>query len=313
MQVVLQTASSGTRIQRIQLRADQVAQFGCSDWADFSFRDDAMADIHFEVRCEPDGCVLRNLSPEGETLVNGRSVDTVEIHKGDEIKAGNTTFVVDIEGEAVRSAEQQENGGPVPPSKSSGAPDQLAGAAVSLATVCVFLDLSPEVQELANRAESSDELIASLADQEQFLDALRLRAYLLPKRQAVWWGCVCVRDELGPELDAGQIAALDAAGAWVRDPDEPNRRAAEAKADAVRFQGPGGMLALSAFWSEGSIAAPNVPSVAADERLTCQGVAAALITAAYHEDATKANDRLNVFLKKGKQVSDGEISLPDEA
>ena len=47
-------------------------------------------------------------------------------------------------------------------------------------------------------------------------------AYLLPRREAVWWGCQCVRAISGNKADD----ALLAAEAWVRDPDETTRRAA---------------------------------------------------------------------------------------
>ena len=47
-------------------------------------------------------------------------------------------------------------------------------------------------------------------------------AYLLPRREAVWWGCQCVRAISGDKSDD----ALLAAEAGSRDPDETTRRAA---------------------------------------------------------------------------------------
>ena len=66
------------------------------------------------------------------------------------------------------------------------------------------------------------------------------------------------------------------------------------------------MLALSAFWSDGSIAPPEAPHVPADDRLVCQGVTAALITAAYLGDPGLAEDRLRAFLNRGKLVAEGK-------
>lgn len=46
-------------------------------------------------------------------------------------------------------------------------------------------------------------------------------AYLLPRREAVWWGCQCVRAISGNKTDD----ALLSAEAWVREPEETTRRA----------------------------------------------------------------------------------------
>jgi hypothetical protein len=179
-----------------------------------------------------------------------------------------------------------------------------------LAATCAYLELPAEVQELAKKTLSGDKVIADLVEEKQHLDALRLRAYLLPKRESVWWGCLCVRDELNGPLAPKQVAALDAAIAWVSDPCDESRREAERQANATGCDGPGGLLALSAFWTEGSIAPDDAPPVPADDRLTSRGVAAALITAAYHGDATLADQRLASFFEKGQEVADGKIPFP---
>ena len=109
-----------------------------------------------------------------------------------------------------------------------------------------------------------------------------------------------------------QTAAVDAAADWVQDPSESRRRAAEAKAAEAKYSGPGATLALSAFWSDGSLAPEGSPEVEADERLTSQGVTAALVAAAYVGDPTTAPDRFKAFLERGQEVADGKISLPSE-
>jgi hypothetical protein len=164
---------------------------------------------------------------------------------------------------------------------------------------------------MAAKAATSDELIEKLARQEKFQDALRLRAHLLTKRQAVWWACLCVRDELDESLPAPQMSPLRAAAEWVGQPDEEHRRAAEKEAAAVKFSGIGATIALSAFWSEGSISPQGNPEVPADERLSSQGVAAALVTAAYHGDPTKATERFHAFLTKGQDIAQEKVPLPE--
>src|ERR1700691_3061201 len=53
--------------------------------------------------------------------------------------------------------------------------------------------------------------------------ALAFLAHLLPRREAVWWGCQCIAAVAG---EAAKDEAWQLAVRWVRDPAEPARRAA---------------------------------------------------------------------------------------
>jgi hypothetical protein len=69
------------------------------------------------------------------------------------------------------------------------------------------------------------DFIESLVASGTYRDAVSCCAYLLPRREAVWWACQCVR-AAGAALIPNEKAALAAAEAWVRDPQEHLRRAA---------------------------------------------------------------------------------------
>ncbi len=311
MLVVLQATSNGARTRRIQLRANQVAKVGRSEWADFSFSEDAsMSDVQFEIRSTEGACTVRSLSGESPTYVNGQQIQSATVHDGDQIMAGQTKFLVHIEGErpppspAATPATAEPTAAPSPIS--------IRPAELSLVAMCAYLEFADDVAAPAAAAASPDEFIDHLAQDGQFMDALRLRAYLLTKPEAVWWGCLCVREELREPLPEPQIAAVKAAATWAIKPNEEHRRAAEQRAATAKYSGIGATLALSAFWSDGSIAPESNPEVLPDERLTSQGVAAALISAAYHGDATKATDRIHAFLAKGKEIADGDVRLPEE-
>ena len=105
-------------------------------------------------------------------------------------------------------------------------------------------------------------------------DALKLLARLLPKRYAVAWACQCARDlPLAMEDKAG--AAL--AEQWVREPDEPHRRAAFEFANAGGYRSIGAWLAAAAGWSGGSLApATQETPVPPAEHLTACAVVAAI-------------------------------------
>ncbi len=106
-------------------------------------------------------------------------------------------------------------------------------------------------------------------------DAVTYAAHLLPRREAVWWGCQCVRALGGGKGDA----ALAAAEAWVRDPDEEPRRAALAIGEAGDKRSPSQWLALAAGQSGGNIAAEGAPPWPAAPHMTAVGVKCAVILA----------------------------------
>ncbi|MEX0970436.1 MAG: hypothetical protein WD046_08350 [Paracoccaceae bacterium] len=76
-------------------------------------------------------------------------------------------------------------------------------------------------------------LIKELVAQNLLLDALKVLALALPGREAVWWGCLAVRD-LMPE--GKKTPHLQAAEAWVFKP-----TLAEKKKLRPLFEDPGGM------------------------------------------------------------------------
>jgi len=104
-------------------------------------------------------------------------------------------------------------------------------------------------------------------------DALSFCAYVLPRREAVWWACQCVRT-LVPEPGPDGETALRAAEAWVREPDEPRRRTALAIGTKANPRAAQSWVALAAAWSAQvsrwqeawAAVAPEGVSVSRDER-----------------------------------------------
>ncbi|WP_424683016.1 DUF6931 family protein [Frateuria sp. YIM B11624] len=116
--------------------------------------------------------------------------------------------------------------------------------------------------------------VQALLAEGETQDALKLLARLLPKRYAVAWACQCARDmPLALEDKAG--AAL--AEQWVREPEEPQRRAAFEFANAGGYRTIGTWLAAAAGWSGGSLApASQETPVPPAEHLTACAVVAAI-------------------------------------
>ena len=141
--------------------------------------------------------------------------------------------------------------------------------------------------------------VPALAD-----DAIRFLAVALPKREAVWWGVLCVKEALPTPVDVDARAIACAEG-WAKEPSEGHRRSAETAANAAGYGTAAGSLAAAVFWSGGSIAPANLPPVAPREELTGVAVAGAVLLASAGArdgpEAAKAR-----FVALGAEVAAGK-------
>jgi hypothetical protein len=177
--------------------------------------------------------------------------------------------------------------------------------ATSAAEVCKQFPLGDEAQKLPREDLAPGQFLDALIAEELWLDALRFLAHALPRREAVWWACACVRSVAGANLPAPGAAALQAAQKWVADPSEENRRAAQAAAAAAGLGTPAGCAAIAAFWSGGSLGPANVPAVPPADNLTGQGVAGAVLLAAVQTEPQKAAEKHRQFVQLGLEVATG--------
>lgn len=176
--------------------------------------------------------------------------------------------------------------------------------------------LAADVARPLTLSEPATKLLAPDMKPRQFFDALaaapaladdaiRFLAAALPKREAVWWGVLCVKDAIPkPPPEAGK--AIAAAESWVKDQSEANRRAAEAAAELAGYGTPAGCLAAAAFWSGGSLAPPHLAAVPPKDELTGTAVAGALLLASIASPAGPAAAKAK-FLALGADVTSGKL------
>ena len=109
-------------------------------------------------------------------------------------------------------------------------------------------------------------------------DGISFLAYLLPRREAVWWACQCIRGIEQPlgEADNKLIAIAEA---WVREPEETNRQAALRAGERVPLGNSAAWVVLAAAWSGGSMVEGPERLVPPPNYLTAQAVRAAVLTA----------------------------------
>jgi hypothetical protein len=107
-------------------------------------------------------------------------------------------------------------------------------------------------------------------------NALAFCAYLLPRREAVAWGCRCVRALL-PELPASEQPGLAAAENWVRTPEDEQRVAALQYGLNAHHNSPTTWLALGAGWSGGNVLVDTDATAETLPQQTPRAVRAALL------------------------------------
>jgi hypothetical protein len=133
---------------------------------------------------------------------------------------------------------------------------------VRFATARALYETFPEVSEKIGIAPTDQfpiDFLKGLASKGKLDEAVAFCAYLLPRREAVWWACGCTRASLG-EIPRDRGACLLAAEAWVYDPDDEHRKAALEIATQADSNDPLTWLALAAGWSGGVLVTfPSVP------------------------------------------------------
>lgn len=184
--------------------------------------------------------------------------------------------------------------------------ETLPKLAAPLAPLLPRLELDPPATAAITGAKTAAEAILKLEAAGLFNEAARLAAHALPKREAVWWGCMCARAIPDPALSATDMEALLAAEAWVRKPgDDALRRAAMEAAQRTGFRSPEAWAAVGAFWSGGSMAPAGQPEVPPPDHLTGVAISGGVVLAAVRSRPERAPDRLARFLASAREIAAG--------
>jgi uncharacterized protein DUF6931 len=174
---------------------------------------------------------------------------------------------------------------------------------IRFATVRALFESFPEALQNIG-AEPTDEppiaFLKRLAAGGKLEDALTVCAYLLPRREAVWWGCASVRTLLGDKLP-GNSAGLAAAEAWVQEPTEENRRTALDIGTQEPSNEPLTWLALAAGWSSGTFAPTPIPVPAF---MTSRAVRVCLLTSIRRVNPGERQKLLQSCLTEGIRLAE---------
>lgn len=137
------------------------------------------------------------------------------------------------------------------------------------------------------------------------LEAARLMAHALPKREAVWWACMCASHTAPADLPAPDQKARQMAEDWVRQQSDKVRREAMAQAESGGFGTPEAWAAVGAFWSGDSMSPEGQPAVPPAPHLAGTAVAGSIALAAVRGEVARRAARLKRFLESGRNIAQG--------
>lgn len=173
--------------------------------------------------------------------------------------------------------------------------------------VCGRFDIGEDARKLLRPEASPLEYLELLKKKKLLTAAIQFLAHALPKREAVFWACVCTRGAGTPP----DSAALRAAEKWVADPSEENRQAAQPAALVDGVHTAAGCSAMAAFVSGGSLGPPEAPPVPPAEYLTASTAAGAILFAALAKGGgERMSEHLSQFLENGLDVGRGSSRWP---
>ncbi|MGL4291753.1 MAG: DUF6931 family protein [Phreatobacter sp.] len=136
-------------------------------------------------------------------------------------------------------------------------------------------------------------------------DAISFCAYMLPRRDAVWWACRCART-LARDQAAVEDEALVAAETWVRDPNEERRTQAMSVGNTANRTLPTTWAALAAAWSGGNLSVGEHPGAPAPPHLTAKATRACVLMALARVPATERRAKLRSCIEGGIRLAAAE-------
>jgi hypothetical protein len=138
-------------------------------------------------------------------------------------------------------------------------------------------------------------------------------AFALPKRECVWWACMCARHTTPPDLTEADAAAVAGAEAWVRQQTDETRREAFEHAQRANFGTAEAWAAVAAFWSGDSMSPLGQPKTPPAPHLTGTAAVGSVTLSAVRTYPARRDERLRRFLTSGREIAAGQAGrLPPE-
>ena len=180
---------------------------------------------------------------------------------------------------------------------------KLLGA--KLADLVPLLFLTEPAAGLVAQSADTVAALQALEQAELFTEAARLSAHALPRREAVWWACMCARHTSPAAMPPADQRALEDAEAWVFKGEDALRRRAFEHAQESNFASPEAWAGVAAFWSGDSMAPLGQANVPPAPHLAGTAVAGSVLLAAVRDPVDRRAARLRRFLASARDIAAG--------
>ncbi len=172
---------------------------------------------------------------------------------------------------------------------------------MTTAEIAATAKLTDEARLLAKDGIGPSRFVGLLEERSLFQDAIRFLACGFPVALAIEWGCRCIR-ELTPSEVTESSKTFGAAEAWLKSPNDENRRKAREAADQSEMPQAADLLAMAVFFSGGSITPAGAPETPPPEYVASRLAAGGIIMAVLSRQPEKADERYRKTLGIGRQL-----------
>lgn len=166
-----------------------------------------------------------------------------------------------------------------------------------------FEYINDDAEKILQPDITPEEYLDKLVENKFFEDSILFLAHSLPKREAIWWACVCAKAVTNSDTKADDLASVKMAEKWVYEPNDKQRRMCGTLAEKGEYKSAQNWAAAAVFWSGGSITKENEPALEPSPYLYAHAVSGAVLTAVSASDDIDGS--FNKFLKHGINIANG--------
>lgn len=159
--------------------------------------------------------------------------------------------------------------------------------------------------EILDPKFTPEQYINILIEKEYFADSILFLAHALPKREAIWWACLCSKAVINKETRPDDIASISIAEKWVYEPDDKKRRMCGTLAEKGEYKSAQNWTAAAVFWSGGSITKEEDPIMEPAPFLYAHAVSGAILNAVGSSDSDDVDMTFQEFINHGLNIANG--------
>jgi hypothetical protein len=174
--------------------------------------------------------------------------------------------------------------------------------------ICSRVYLDKAAVELLRPGMSPRGFVDALVEKGLYLAGIDFMAHVLPAREAIWWGCLCLHHICGSKLEPWERRAYRLTVQWVLQPTEANRAAATQPAEVLGPASAAGCLAAAASQTGGSVGPPDGPPIPPSPLAPNRAVAIAVKVASTKVEAPEIQRTQRSLIGLGMAVAEGRFA-----